>query len=420
MADNMIAVRPEIAAGAHVNAARYRADVRPRRRRSGRILGRAEANRIDWIKPPTKMLAGDFTGDVHVTLVRGRHAERLGQLPRPASGHARRPGRDHLGRRRSQTSARHVTYRELHEQVCRLANVLKSLGVAEGRPGAHLPADGRRGGGGDAGLRADRRSPHHRVRRLLPRQPRQPHPGCRREGADHRRRGPPRRPDRRVEDKRRCGAEALPRLRHVIVVAVTGKAVPMQDGRDHDYTAAMAKASPDCPPAEMNAEDPLFILYTSGSTGKPKGALHTTGGYSSGPASRTNWCSTTGPARSTGAPPMSAGSPATPTSSMARSRTAPPRSCSRASRPTLTARASGSVVDKHQVNIFYTAPTAIRSLMREGEAPVRGHQPEKPAHPRQRRRADQSRGMALVLPRGRRAALSRSWTRGGRPRPVAS
>ena len=73
--------------------------------------------------------------------------------------------------------------------------------------------------------------------------------------------------------------KSCPDVKNVIVVKVTGGDVAMQSGRDHDYATLCAAASPDCPPLEMNAEDPLFILYTSGSTGKPKGVLHTTGGY---------------------------------------------------------------------------------------------------------------------------------------------
>ena len=106
--------------------------------------------------------------------------------------------------------SKHVTYRELHEQVCRLANAMKGLGVKQGRPRHDLPADGAGGGGGDAGLRADRRDPFGGVRRVLPRQPGQPHPGLRLGAADHRRRGAARRPQGAAEGERRRGAEVLP------------------------------------------------------------------------------------------------------------------------------------------------------------------------------------------------------------------
>ena len=139
-------------------------------------------------------------------------------------------------------------------------------------------------------------------------------------------------------------------------------------GADED---AVAAASPDCPPAEMAAEDPLFILYTSGSTGKPKGALHTTGGYMLWAAfthelvfdyhpGEIFWCTADvgwvtghtyivyGPLANGATTLMFEGIPTWP-----------------------DAGRFWQVVDKHGVNIFYTAPTAIRSLMREGEAPVR-------------------------------------------------
>ena len=155
----------------------------------------------------------------------------------------------------------------------------------------------------------------------------------------------------------------------------------------------------------MNAEDPLFILYTSGSTGKPKGVLHTTGGYMVW-ASFTHenvfdyqpgeiyWCTADvgwvtghtyivyGPLANGATTLMFEGIPNYPDSSR-----------------------FWQVVDKHKVNIFYTAPTAIRALMRDGEAPVRKTSRQVAAHPRQRRRADQSGGLAVVSPRGRRASL---------------
>jgi acetyl-CoA synthetase len=157
----------------------------------------------------------------------------------------------------------------------------------------------------------------------------------------------------------------------VLVVKVTGNAVAMQNGRDHDYATLLAAASPECEPEPMGAEDPLFILYTSGSTGKPKGVLHTTGGYMVW-ASFTHelvfdyqpgevyWCTADvgwvtghtyivyGPLANGATTLMFEGIPNYPDSSR-----------------------FWQVVDKHKVNIFYTAPTAIRALMREGDGPVK-------------------------------------------------
>jgi acetyl-CoA synthetase len=165
--------------------------------------------------------------------------------------------------------------------------------------------------------------------------------------------------------------KSCPAVKNVIVVKVTGGNVLMQSGRDHDYATLCSGSSADCPPLEMSAEDPLFILYTSGSTGKPKGVLHTTGGYMVW-ASFTHeyvfdyhpgeiyWCTADvgwvtghtyivyGPLANGATTLMFEGIPNYPDSSR-----------------------FWQVVDKHKVNIFYTAPTAIRALMRDGEAPVR-------------------------------------------------
>jgi acetyl-CoA synthetase len=162
-----------------------------------------------------------------------------------------------------------------------------------------------------------------------------------------------------------------PTVTSVVVVPVTGKAVPMQEGRDYGYKELVEAASPECPPEEMSAEDPLFILYTSGSTGKPKGVLHTTGGYMVWAAfthdlvfdykrGEVYWCTADvgwvtghtyivyGPLANGATTLMFEGVPTYPSSSR-----------------------FWDVIDKHQVNIFYTAPTAIRALMREGEGPVK-------------------------------------------------
>jgi acetyl-CoA synthetase len=162
-----------------------------------------------------------------------------------------------------------------------------------------------------------------------------------------------------------------PTIKDVIVVKHTGAAVAMLEGRDHWYHDVCGAASPDCPPEPMGAEDPLFILYTSGSTGKPKGVLHTTAGYMVW-ASFTHqyvfdyhdgdiyWCTADvgwvtghtyivyGPLANGAVTLMFEGVPNYPSVSR-----------------------FWEVVDKHKVNIFYTAPTAIRALMREGEAPVK-------------------------------------------------
>ncbi len=195
------------------------------------------------------------------------------------------------------------------------------------------------------------------------------------------------------------------KVRNVLVVRRTGGKVNWVAGRDLWYHAEMAKASPVCKPEPMKAEDPLFILYTSGSTGKPKGVLHTTGGYLVY-ASMTHqyvfdyrdgdiyWCTADvgwvtghsyivyGPLANGATTLMFEGVPNYPTASR-----------------------FWEVVDKHQVNIFYTAPTAIRALD-GGRRPAcdRNFAPE-PAHSRHRRRADQSGSLGMVLSRRRRGTL---------------
>ena len=159
----------------------------------------------------------------------------------------------------------------------------------------------------------------------------------------------------------------------VIVVRHLGNAVDMQGGRDHWHDELAATVPADCPCEPMNAEDPLFILYTSGSTGKPKGVLHTTGGYAVWVATTFHyvfdyrpgeifWCTADvgwvtghsyvvyGPLANGATSFMFEGVPNHPDFSR-----------------------FWDVVERHKVDIFYTAPTAIRALMREGEAPVKKH-----------------------------------------------
>ena len=263
--------------------------------------------------------------------------------------------------------SRNITYRELHSEVCRFANVLKAQGAKRGdRITIYLPM-----------------IPDAAVAMLA----------CTRIGAIHSIVFGGFSPDSlagRIED---CdssiiicadgglrGGKTVPlkanvdeavkattSVDKVIVVKRTGGDVAMQLGRDVWYHEAAAEVSDDCPPEPMNAEDPLFILYTSGSTGKPKGVLHTTGGYLVWAAMTHEivfdykpgdiyWCTADvgwvtghtyivyGPLANGATTLMFEGVPNHPDHGR-----------------------FWDVVDKHQVNIFYTAPTALRALMREGE-----------------------------------------------------
>ena len=269
--------------------------------------------------------------------------------------------------------AQGVTYRELYERVCRLGNALRSLGVQKGdRVTIYLPmivdaavamlACARIGAvhsvvfGGFA--------PNSIADRVI---------DCASKliiTADEGLRG-----GRRIPLKANVDAALkLPgttTVETVLVVRHTGGAVDMQAPRDRWFHDVVDPQPAQCEPERMNAEDPLFILYTSGSTGKPKGVLHTTGGYLLY-ASYTHeavfdlreddiyWCTADvgwvtghsyivyGPLANGATSLMFEGVPNFPTTSR-----------------------FWEVIDKHQVSIFYTAPTAIRALMREGEAPVK-------------------------------------------------
>ncbi|MBL6939739.1 MAG: acetate--CoA ligase [Alphaproteobacteria bacterium] len=332
---------------------------------------REQAKRIDWIKPFTKVKDVSWNPDnLYIKWFED------GTLNVSANCIDR-----HLPKRAKQTAiiwegddpkdSRHITYQVLHDEVCRFANVLKAQGVKRGdRVTIYLPmipeaayamlACARIGAVHSvvfAGF-----SPDSLAGRIL---------DCASTivlTADEGLRGGKPIPLKKNTD------EALlkcPDVKSVVVVSRTGAPTPMKPGRDVWYHDACAKVSTACPPETMNAEDPLFILYTSGSTGKPKGVLHTTGGYAVYTAFTHQyvfdyhdgdifWCTADvgwvtghsyivyGPLANGATTLMFEGVPNYPNTSR-----------------------FWEVIDKHKVNIFYTAPTALRALMREGDAPVK-------------------------------------------------
>ena len=269
------------------------------------------------------------------------------------------------------TQDAHISYNQLHEEVCRFANVLKDQGVKKGdRVTIYMPmipeatyamlACARIGAVHSVVFGGF--SPDALAGRIL---------DCESTciiTADEGIRGGKNIPLKANTD---AALEKCPDVTSVIVVTRTGADVAMMAGRDVVYEEARAKADTHCPAEEMNAEDPLFILYTSGSTGKPKGVLHTTGGYMVYASmtheyvfdykqGETYWCTADvgwvtghsyivyGPLANGATTLMFEGVPNYPDNSR-----------------------FWQVCDKHQVNIFYTAPTALRALMREGDAPVK-------------------------------------------------
>ena len=365
-----VPVKPEIARGAHVSADQYKA-MYAQAASDPDGFWRGQLRRVAWIKQPSKIKDTSFEGNVDIKWFED------GTLNASSTCLDR-----HLAERGDQVaiiwegddpnSSKTVTYRQLHDQVCRLANVLKAQGVKKGdRVTLYLPMVTE---AAVAMLACARVGAVHAIvfGGFSPDSLSQRIQDC---GstvlitADEGRRG-----GRKVALKTNADValKTCPDVKTVIVVPVTGGNVPMQPGRDHAYAELMEAASPDCPPEEMNAEDPLFILYTSGSTGKPKGALHTTGGYMMW-ASFTHelvfdyrpgeiyWCTADvgwvtghtyivyGPLANGATTLMFEGIPSYPDNSR-----------------------FWQVVDKHKVNLFYTAPTAIRALMRDGDGPVKG------------------------------------------------
>ena len=266
-----------------------------------------------------------------------------------------------------------ITYRELHERVGRLGNALRSLGVWKGdRVTIYMPMIPE---AAVAMLACARIGAVHSVvfGGFSPEALRGRIEDCGSSvviTADEGLRGGKRIPLKANVDAA-LAAEGGADVNTVIVVRRTGAEIEWQPGRDHWYDDITSAADPYCPAEVMNAEDPLFILYTSGSTGKPKGVLHTSGGYLVFAALTHQyvfdyhdgdiyWCTADvgwvtghsyivyGPLANGATTLMFEGVPTYPDSSR-----------------------FWQVVDKHKVNIFYTAPTAIRALMADGEGPVK-------------------------------------------------
>jgi acetyl-CoA synthetase len=331
---------------------------------------REHGQRIDWIKPYSKV--ENVSYDVSTLSIKWFEDGTLNAAANCLDRHLKTRGDQTaiIFEGDEPTDSRHITYRELHEEVSKFANVLKSRGVKKGdRVTIYMPmipeaavamlATARIGAihsvvfGGF--------SPDALAGRII---------DCDSSviiTADEGVRGGKGIPLKANTD---AALANCPMCKTAIVVKRTGGAIDWVEGRDFWYHDEMAKASSDCSPAEMNAEDPLFILYTSGSTGKPKGVMHTTGGYMVY-ASMTHqyvfdyhdgdvyWCTADvgwvtghsyivyGPLANGATTLMFEGVPTYPDASR-----------------------FWQVVEKHKVNIFYTAPTAIRALMREGDGPV--------------------------------------------------
>jgi acetyl-CoA synthetase len=368
-------VPPDFAAKAHVDAAKYEA-MYAASVKDPDAFWREHGKRLEWIRPYKRVKDVNWdiskTNDANDLYVKWFEDGTLNVSANCIDRHLPHKANDTaiIFEGDDPSVSRHITYGQLHEEVCRFANILKDQGVANG----------------------------DRVTIYMPMIPEAAYAmlACARIGAVHSVVFGGFSPDSlagRIED---CGStcvitadegvrggkpiplkanvdEAIKRLgdrspvQSVVVIKRTGAKVAMKADRDVWYEHVRAKASKICPPEDMNAEDPLFILYTSGSTGKPKGVLHTTGGYLVW-ASMTHeivfdykpgdvfWCTADvgwvtghsyvvyGPLANGATTVMFEGIPTYPDASR-----------------------FWKTIDKHNVTIFYTAPTALRALMGAGD-----------------------------------------------------
>ncbi|MCK5777414.1 MAG: acetate--CoA ligase [Rhodospirillales bacterium] len=362
-------VPAEFAKSAHIDKAKYE-EMYKASVEDNEGFWAEHGKRIDWIKPYTKVKDVNFNapGVSIKWFYDGTLNASVNCLDR------------HLEKRGDQTAIiwegdeptddEHVTYKDLYERVCRLANAMKARGIKKGdRVTIYMPMVVE---AAVAMLACTRIGAIHSIvfGGFSPDSLAARIQGCDSNcviTADEGVRGGRKIPLKANTD---AAVKECPSVETVFVVKRTGGDIHMEDGRDVWYEEACAAADPVCEPEEMNAEDPMFILYTSGSTGAPKGVLHTTGGYMVY-ASMTHqyvfdyhdgeiyWCTADvgwvtghsyivyGPLANGATTLMFEGVPNYP--SMSR---------------------FWDVCDKHNVNIFYTAPTAIRALMREGDDPV--------------------------------------------------
>ena len=361
-------IKKDFAAHTHITESQYNEMYQMSVKEPEKFWAEQATNFIDWFSPWDKVLEWDYNKGI----IRWFEGATLNVSYNCIDRH--------LEKRADQvaiiwegddpTEDKKITYRELHQQVSKFANVLKARGVKKGdRVCIYMPMIPE---AAYAMLACTRIGAVHSVvfggfspeslkDRILD-------SDCRVViTADEGVRGSKKIPLKANTDK---AIEQCPNVHTVLTIKRTGGDINWNSEIDVWYHEIMADASDDCPAEKMNAEDPLFILYTSGSTGKPKGVLHTTGGYILYAAITTKytfdlhegdvfWCTADvgwvtghsylvyGPLAIGGTTISFEGIPNYPTASR-----------------------FWETVDKHQVNVFYTAPTAIRALMREGNDPV--------------------------------------------------